>query len=70
MKSKKIRSLKVYSRYNNPYFKENSILPEIRLKGLWLKKWGFDCGNEIHIIKTEYGIIIRDKNQKPPTIVL
>ena len=70
MKSKKIRSLKVYARYNNPSFKESSILPEIRLKGIWLKNWGFSDGTEIYVIKTEYGIIIRDKNQKPPTIIL
>lgn len=70
MESNKIRSLKVYSRYSNPSFKKSSILPEIRLKGLWLKKWGFACGTEIDVVKTEYGIIIKDKNQKAPVIVL
>lgn len=70
MESKRIRCLKVYARYNNPSFKKSSILPEIRLKGLWLKKWGFACGTEINVIKTEYGIMIRDKTKKLPVIVL
>lgn len=64
------RQLKVYYRYGNIPHLENSILPEIKLKGVWLKEWGFDIGTEIIVSKTQYGLTIIKKNEYPPVIKL
>jgi len=64
------RTLKVYSRFIIPSFGKAVLLPEIRLTGNWLRKWGFECGTTINVIKTEGGIIIRSSTQSPPVIHL
>lgn len=51
------RNLKVYGKCVKPY-KYNSINPEIRLTGKWVKEWGFNCGNEITVRNIKKGIII------------
>ncbi len=38
-------------------------MPEIILKGNWLKEWGFNTGNELLILKTKFGIKIINKNE-------
>jgi len=65
-----IRTLKVYSRFIIPSFGRARILPEIRLTGKWLEKWGIKSGEEIKVIKTECGIYIRRDKIEPPQIVL
>ncbi len=65
-----VRSLKVYARFNDTPSKINEKIPEIRLKGNWLKKWGFDSGKNIKVLKTEYGIIISNNDAFPPIVVL
>lgn len=68
--TKNTRKLKVYTRCNNPIYARRSLLPEICLKGNWLKKWGFDCGDEIHVFRTKFGIIISKTQNDIKTIVL
>lgn len=68
--TKAIRNLKVYTRCNNPIYSKRSLLPEICLKGNWLKGWGFDCGNEIKVIKTKFGISIVNCNGEIPFVIL
>lgn len=66
--SKNQRELKVYAKYAFSKYGKASILPEIRLKGVWVRNWGFECGNEVQIIKAGNGIIIR--NNKNPLFVI
>ena len=68
--TKKIRNLKVYTRCNNPIYSKRKLLPEICLKGNWLKDWGFDCGSEIHVIRTKLGITIVKKELLPIIVIL
>ncbi|HRD40331.1 MAG TPA: hypothetical protein PLC65_17010 [Bacteroidia bacterium] len=69
-KKDQIRTLKVYSRFIIPSFGRARILPEIRLTGKWLEKWGINSGEEIKVIKVEGGIYIRYGTQEPPIIEL
>lgn len=68
--TKTTRELKVYTRCNNPIYARRSLLPEICLKGSWLRKWGFDCGNEIKVIKTKFGISIVNCKVEIPFVIL
>lgn len=68
--SKDQRELKVYSKYAFQAFKSPSILPEIRLKGNWLSKWGYNCGDVISVIKVGDSILIRNGNKSLPVVVL
>lgn len=68
--TKTTRRLKVYYRFNNPKFSQMRLQPEIRLKGDWLKEWGFDYGKEIIVIKTKLGLSIIMSNNVNPIIVL
>lgn len=67
-KKDQIRTLKVYSRFIIPTFGRAIILPEIRLTGKWLEKWGIKSGEQIKVIKTECGIYIRSGKNAPPNI--
>lgn len=67
---KKLRTLKVYTKLTIPQLTPISILPEIRLTGNWLKDWGFNCGNEIKVIKTKFGISIINNKQEIPFVIL
>ena len=45
MKDKKVRKLKVYGAVGK-WYKEP---PKILLKGQWLERLGFDCGDRIEV---------------------
>lgn len=45
MKDKKVRKLKVYGAVGK-WYKEP---PKILLKGQWLERLGFDCGDHIEV---------------------
>lgn len=64
------RTLKVYTKYAFPTFKSPSILPEIRLKGNWLSKWGYNCGDSVSVTKVGHSILIRHGNKSLPIIKL
>ena len=68
--TKKQRKLKVYSKYSTDFYRKVKILPEIRLKGVWLKKLGYECGDEIMIYSIESAIIIRNSKKIIHTIIL
>lgn len=54
MKDKKIRKLKVYGAVGK-WYKEP---PTIMLKGQWLERLGFDCGDSIEVHCEEGKLII------------
>lgn len=64
------RTLKVYSRFIIPTYGKAATLPEIRLMGKWLEKWGFKVGNNISVMKTQGGMLITNLNQPPIHIIL
>lgn len=69
-RTKKVRTLKVYTKLIIPQFAKVSIMPEIRMTGNWLKDWGFNCGNEIKVVKTKIGLLVINKDDSVPTVVL
>jgi hypothetical protein len=68
--SKNQRELKVYTKYVLSRCGKASILPEIRLKGHWVKEWGYNCGNIVNVLKAGDSIIIRNQNVPIPTVRL
>lgn len=68
--TKTIRKLKIYTRLSNPKYSQPVLIPEILLKGNWLKKWGFECGDEIKIVKTKVGISIINSKEGIQFVVL
>lgn len=68
--SKDQRELKVYTKYAFSKFGEPSVLPEIRLRGQWVLKWGFNCGNRVKIFKNDDSIIIKNLVSPLPIIYL
>jgi hypothetical protein len=64
------RELKVYTKYYQPFYKKQEIVPEIRLKGVWLSKWGYNCGDLVKITRLENSIIIQNLNSPLPVITL
>lgn len=68
--SKNQRELKVYTKYASSKYGKASILPEIRLKGNWLRNSGFECGAEINVLCDESWLVIRNRQNKIPTVRL
>jgi hypothetical protein len=58
--SKNQRELKVYTKYAFSRYGKATVLPEIRLKGNWVREFGFECGNTIEILKVDKNLIIRN----------
>lgn len=44
----KLRKLKIYTKFRNRTY-DNTTIPEIRLEGKWLEKFGFKQGQQIVI---------------------
>ena len=60
MENKQIRKLKVYSQGQGNKWN----IPTIILKGEWLEKLGFECGDEIEISSGKNKLIITKINDK------
>ncbi len=56
--SKKHRTLKVYSKFQERAYRKHVMVPEIRLSGKWLSKLGFKEGMNIVIEEEDKRIII------------
>lgn len=54
---KKLRTLKVYETFQ-PRFRRNIAIPEIQLKGKWLRELGFEIGDQIEIKQQKNKLII------------
>jgi len=63
----KERSLTVVSRFRKNKFSE-TVCPEIRLSGLWLKACGFSTGQKI-TINYQQGEIIIKKSKETEAVV-
>ena len=59
MKDKKVRKLKVYGAVGK-WYKEP---PKILLKGQWLERLGFDCGDHIEVICSSNKPVIKRISQ-------
>lgn len=68
--SKNQRELKVYTKYTTAKFRKAEIVPEIRLKGKWLKTWGYGTGDSICIKRIGDNILILNKIANVPIIRL
>lgn len=69
-KPKLKRTLKVYTKINFSIYGKPSVLPEIRLKGNWLREWGFECGDNVKIVKSGHAIMILNTINPLPIIRL
>lgn len=69
-KTNQRRTLKVYSRLIIPPYGKAVKFPEIRLMGNWLRLWGFECGTNIIVTRTDSAIIIRRHSINTPTVQL
>lgn len=68
--SKDQREMKVYTKYAFSRYGNPSIQPEIRLKGNWVKQWGFNCGDSVSVFRGCGLILIRSNSYPLPKIVL
>ncbi len=59
------RKLKIYQKFRTRTW-DNTVVPEIRLEGEWLKELGFEIGKEIEIKqqKNKLTITLTDKKNK------
>jgi hypothetical protein len=59
---KLIRTLGVYRKTLIYYLPSRQLdVPEIRLTGNWLKKWGFGIGDKVTVSKISEGVMIVKK---------
>jgi len=66
----RFRKLKIYQKHQPREWKYITV-PEIRLKGKWLKELGFEIGKEIKVEqkKNKLTITLADKKETPPNNV-
>ena len=63
------RTLTIHKRLINYYLPNRTlIVPEIRLKGSWLEKWGFNCGDKITATKVDNEFILIKKKGYIPEV--
>ncbi|MEM7485638.1 MAG: SymE family type I addiction module toxin [Bacteroidota bacterium] len=59
----KFRKLKIYQKFRSRTW-DNTIVPEIRLEGNWLKELGFEIGKEIKVEQKKHRLTITLTDKK------
>lgn len=54
--------MRICSHYLQRKYSSGNKVPEIRLRGKWLQKAGFEIGDYVLITITEKGLLISNKN--------